>query len=152
MALRLTPLTEHYCRLLAPRVSEGDRQDCVVHDYDPEAALLAGLNGGPCCAVLDGLEVIGAFGWTYEGTIWSLWAELSPEQVKWIMRYTAEMVRQIMRDAKRPLMNAVWEGNRHTISWLKRSHCFDFLDTTLEYQDKVFLPFFVKPLGELEHV
>lgn len=153
MKLYLAPLTETLCILLGKKLCAADLIDCAAHDYDGEAALRDCMDGGPSCAVMDGLTVVGALGWTDAGYIWSLWMDLTPEQSREIMRWTPKLIKEMAHDAARPLCNVVWEGNDRTIAWLKASHCFTFLDNQrLSYKDRVFLPFFVKPLGDLQHV
>lgn len=150
--LKLVPLTDLLCGNIGERLSQADLIDCAAHDYDGVAALRDCMLGGPSCAVCHGDDPIGAIGWTEEGYIWSLWTDLTRDQMRAVMARTPELIRQMAQDAQRPLMNVVWEGNRATRAWLRASHCFDFLEDRLQYKGKTFIPFFVKPLGDLAHV
>lgn len=147
------PMTESYCEMLGPRLSEEDLRDCAAHDFDGTLALKSALGGGPCLGVFwEDHSLLGAMGWTFEGFIWSLWGDLTAEQGRELMKWAPSVIQEMAREAGRPLCNVVWEGNRRTIAWLKATHCFDFLPCTHEYKGLNWLPFFVKPLGELAHV
>lgn len=148
-------------RDLAGRLRDGDVQDCLAHEHTPEEALLGGWQGGPSWGVWDGDCLIGAGGWTFDGAIWTLWSDLTRSQSLALMRVTPSWARKIAEHAnehikwyqpERRLQNAVWEDNRLTIAWLRATRCVDFLDTRLQFGDKWFIPFFLKPLAELPNV
>lgn len=147
-------LAAHHCRRLAPEVCEPDRLDLIAHGADPASALESALScPGEAWAVgyHDG-PVLGAFGWTEEGSIWSMWRDLSRGEQKRLLKMTPQVIRAIAEDAQRPLSNVVWEGNRRVIAWLRASKCFTFLDSRFIWEDRPYIPFFVKPLGDLPHV
>ena len=151
----MAPLAPGHCADLAPTVCEADRLDLISHGFNPEAALETALGEpGEAWAVgyADG-TVLGAFGWTEEGSIWSMWKNLTRGEQKRLLKLTPQVVRAMVEDAKRPLGNVVWEGNKRVISWLRASKCFTFLDTDpYVWEGRPYLPFFVKPLGDLLNV
>lgn len=152
--LWMKPLAKHHCTRLAPLVCEADRLDLIAHNSDPEAALETALKEpGEAWAVgyHDG-PILGAFGWTEAGAVWSVWADLTRGEQRRLLRLTPEVVLAVAQDAKRPLGNVVWEGNTRVLSWLKASKCFTFLDNHLLWEGRRYIPFFVKPLGDLIHV
>ncbi|WP_420381678.1 hypothetical protein [Novosphingobium sp.] len=150
----IAPLAKHHCQLLAPLVCEADRLDLIAHGSDAGAALATALQvpGGAWAAGYHDGPLWGAFGWTEEGSIWSMWRELTRGEQKRLLKLTPEVVRALAEDAGRPLGNVVWEGNSRVISWLKASKCFTFLDNPFMFEDRPYMPFFVKPLGDLLNV
>jgi hypothetical protein len=151
------PLTPYWCAVLGPKVREADKVDCIAHDQDATQALLAGCGAGPAAAILDikTRQPVGAVGWTFDGNIWSLWIDLTPEQSRELMRHTKSAVFFMATRAAEVgvlLSNVVWDQNRTTLAWLRASKCFDFPRGEMHHGGKTFLPFFVKPLEELIHV
>jgi hypothetical protein len=152
MDLGVSELTRSSCTSLGPLIRAADVIDCAAHDYDPVEALFSGLSEGPSWLVTNQGMPIGAVGWTYAGAIWSLWRDLSIVESLALLKATPAAVRFIAAQAQRPLGNVVWEGNVVTRAWLAASGCFEFLDSAFQHHDKVYLPFHVKPFGDLPNV
>lgn len=146
-------LTPEHCEALAPHVCEEDRRDLVAHDSDPHAALQSALRvpGEAWAAGLaEGGEVLGAFGWTSLGTIWSMWRPLTRCEARDALTWAPHFIQAMVEDAGMRLGNIVWEGNSQTIRWLEATNCFTFLDKHLTLGNRSYVPFLTKPLtGDL---
>ena len=143
-------LTQDIVRELAPRIREADRMDCKAHDADPETGLIMGLHSGNAWAATWDNEVIGAFGWHEEnGTIWSLWAELTHEQSRAAMLRAPDVIKSLVKLAGGPLCNWVRTDNLLTMAWLRASKCFDFVGEPVEHRGHLYRHFITKPLGDL---
>jgi len=138
---------------LAPRIREADLRDLTLHEGDPEQALISGLSSGEAYAVLHEGTVIGAGGWTVEGAIWTLWADLTLGQSKQLLKWSRPWARVIAIRAKRPLSNVYLRGNTTTERWLKATRCVNILDDhPIQWQGREYIPFHLKPLEELPYV
>jgi hypothetical protein len=79
--------------------------------------------------------------------------DLTRGEQKRLLKLTPQVIRAVVEDAKRPLSNVVWEGNKRVIAWLRASKCFTFLDKqSVIWEGRPYIPFFVKPLGDLINV
>lgn len=143
---------------LGPLIRETDRRDCVAHDCNPELALLDAFTAGRAWTALWNLDVgepqpLGCFGWTHTGFIWSLWVDLTREQSLALMSRAQSVIKGMAREAGAAgiasLCNTVRTDNLLTIAWLRASKCFDFPRPAIEHDGHRYLPFFVKPLGDL---
>lgn len=141
---------------LATKIREADVIDCEAHGVTPLEAIHQGIAFGPTYVVTDAdvMEFdrpvfLGVVGWTPEGSIWSLWRDLTAGQSLALLRAAPAAIRFIAECARRPLSNVCWEGNTQTLAWLRATNCFTFLDSRLQLGDKLMVPFFVKPIGDL---
>jgi hypothetical protein len=144
--LDISPLNVDLCHELAPRVSEGDRIDLLAHGYEPLGALLDGVDAeGQAWGVrVDGVAV-GAFGWTSEGSIWSLWSNLTMTQKVALLRLSPAFISAMVKDSGLRLSNLVWEGNEVTRKWLEATGCFEFfIDMPQVWDNKNYIPFAVR--------
>lgn len=147
------PLNYGHILQLAPKLQASDLADLTLHEGDPEGALISGLSSGEAYAVLDGDTVIGAGGWTVEGAVWSLWADLSKGQAKELLRWAARWARVIAIRSKRPLGNVYRSGNHKTARWLKLTKCVTILDDhPIMWNGQTYIPFHLKPLEDLPYV
>lgn len=147
---RLAPLTEEDGNNLAPHVSEAYRLDLAASGNNPVVALEHALEEpGQAWAVLDvedASHVLGAFGWTEAGSIWSMWRLLTRTESKELLKLAPRFIAALVQDAGRQLGNIVWEGNGEVIRWLEATECFTLLvDRGLTYEDRRFIPFVTKP-------
>lgn len=148
-ALTAIPLTWEHCVALAPRISHEDTLECLAMGHTPIQALAGGCMLGEGFAVIrsDSYTPVGAFGWTTEGTIWSLWSELSPKESAQVLRDTGQWVRTlVMRSPFEELHNHVATANGRALKWLRRSGAFWVQDEDAE-DDRGFLYFETRPLG-----
>lgn len=164
MTLSTEALRWDYVKRLAPFIRRSDVVECAVNGNTPEESMLWALEAGRgrSWVVLDEGCPIGAYGWTQHGAIWSLWADLLPDQAKDVARNTAGYIRAVVANWERsgqmpqfnvPLRNAVWEDNRHALAWLRASHCFNIkVDEPILIGHRRFIPFETKTLGELANV
>lgn len=146
------PLRQDHIEALAPHVSEADRLDLLAADYDPETALQQALlePGEAWAAGSREGHILGAFGWTEAGAVWSMWRPLTRGEQRTILKLTPRLVRALVRDAGGiPLGNVTYVGNTQIIDWLKATNCFTFLDSEFIWRERAYVPFFVKPLGDL---
>lgn len=121
------PFTAAHARQLAPKIGEVDLKEIRLAGYpDAESALLSGLKVGPCWGVLDEGEVLGVFGYSAQGIIWSFWSTLTKRQALTVLRHTRDYVsRMVKRSGKPILVNAVLRENTPVLRWLEASKCFD---------------------------
>src|SRR5207253_1147506 len=100
VSLCTEPLTWEHCQSIAPRLAAGDHFECLALGRTPEQSLAMGLLMGPAWAVCRGNtgSPIGAFGYTPQGTVWSLWTKLTTGEAFTVLgetpKWVAEMVRQ----------------------------------------------------------
>lgn len=168
MSLVPVPLTYQHIRDLAPRVRAADIADLTVHGNDPEQALVSGMTAGEAYAIMDTGNpkpawlpdsawdegrVIGAGGWTVTGGAWTLWADLTRQQSRALLKIAPAWARIMAIRAKRPLGNYFLTGNTVTERWLRATGCVTILDGhEMLWQDRSYTPFFVKPLEALPYV
>ena len=152
---QLTPVPLNYGHILslAPRMRQADLLDLTVHGGDPEGALVSGLASGEAYAVLSDGVVIGAGGWTVEGSIWTLWADLTTPQARELLRWAGRWARVLAIRSKRPLSNVFLRGNTLTERWLRLTRCVDIdYANPIHWQGRDYLAFRLKPLEELPYV
>lgn len=123
---------------LAPKVARGDAKECAENGLTTEEAMaIGGMSGGAYIAMWDfapespafirSPRPIGVFGWTTHGVIWSLWADLTLEQQKAVLRESPKWVRQLVAESGcLSLRNRIHMDNITTLRWLKATDCFDF--------------------------
>lgn len=118
-------LTWGICRQLGKKIRPEDAIECLHKGYTPEMAMFSGIGTGEAYAAFHGLSAIGAFGWTKEGRVWSLWAPLTKAESLSVLRQTPEWVSRMVAHSGRPFLdNKVHALNRKAIAWLKASKCF----------------------------
>lgn len=130
------PLAWDHCVDLAERVREGDGLECRAMGNTPLQALSAGIMTGKARAALRPSSsrssaspagaCIGAWGWTFHGTIWSLWAaDMSPKEKLHLLRETPERVSAILKESSRDyLWNYIAANNPVGLAWLRASKSF----------------------------
>jgi hypothetical protein len=153
----IRPLRPVHCENLAPHVSEEDRRDLLASDYSPETALQSALQEeGEAWAVglgTDESHVLGAFGWTTRGAIWSMWRPLTLTERKHLLKLAPRFIEAMSADANRLLGNLVCVENEQIIAWLRATGCITLLDTHLTFNERDYVPFIVTPRqGDLTSV
>lgn len=130
-----TPLTLRLAADLAPWIRKADLDDLKRHDLGIDYALATALvTPGEAWAVMhkqgpnSPSELIGAGGWTCEGVVWTLWADLSRGQARDVLRMAVPYARILSIRAKQPLYNFYRADNAATEHFLKATGCVDFLD------------------------
>lgn len=145
--LTAVPLTWEHCEALAGRIADEDTSECLAMGHTPLQALAGGCMLGEGFAVIraDSFTPVGAFGWTTEGTIWSLWAELSPKESVQVLRESGVWVRTlVLRSPFDALHNHVATANRRALKWIRTTGAF-WIDDPEPTAD--FLYFETRPLG-----
>lgn len=125
--LTAVPLTWEHCGALAGRIAEGDTIECLAMGNTPLQALAGGCMMGEGFAAIraDSFTPVGAFGWTREQTIWSLWSELSLKESAQVLRNTGAWVQTlVIRSPFTELHNYVSNTNERAVKWLERSGAF----------------------------
>ena len=136
---------------LGANLAESDRLECL--SGDPMAVLAGATTTGQAWTALDGDRILGAYGYTDEGTIWSLWSELSREESMAVLLHTPLWVRTMLHESGREwLYNFVSVGNEQAIAWLKLSGCFDVSDRVVTFSGMSARYFRTKPKKALAHV
>lgn len=126
-SLHTTGLTWEHCESLAPRLAAGDNFECLALGRTPEQSLAMGLLMGPAWAVCRGGTgtPIGAFGYTPQGTVWSLWAQLSTGEAFRVLDGTSAWVREMVHQSGLPVLhNYAACANRAALTWLRLAKCF----------------------------
>jgi hypothetical protein len=121
------PLAWDHCVDLSERIRPGDRMECLSMGNSPLQALSTGIMTGKASAALRRSGAcMGAFGWSFQGTIWSLWAsDLTTKEKLQILRQTPEWVSSFVQTSGRDyLWNYVAANNIMGIAWLRASRCF----------------------------
>lgn len=161
--MKLEPgiLSWHSCAVLADVIRQEDLLECSGKPFD---ALLLGMrSGGDCwtCVAQPDDHVayprlLGAFGYTDHGTIWSLWRDLSTRESLAILRHTPLWVRTMLEASGREfLFNFVHVDNHPAVGWLHKSNCFliDYAHPVqLNGALKLAYAFQTKPLEDLPSV
>lgn len=143
---------------LAPRVRQADRDDLKTQGEGPDHALvLAMALPGEAWAVMwqaggEEAQVIGAGGWTEEGVIWTLWADLSLGQARAVMRMVVPYARIMSIRAQRPLSNFYAMRNNATEKFLKATRCIDFTGDVRYFSGRYWNHFTLKPLKDMPDV
>lgn len=122
--LTASPLTYSDIFQFAPRVRIGDLKETdgqAVH-----AMSFALRTKGEKWIVNDGpFNRVGAFGWTENGAIWSLWSDLTLGQAKQVFQETPKWVSHMVEASGRDFLeNHVDQDNKMALRWLKASRCF----------------------------
>ncbi len=144
------PLTERHAKLFSHRIRRADLDDLHTSGQYPYAALLDAIEAGEAYGIWDGIDIIGAGGWTRDGNVWSLWTDLSVSQSKALIKNAVPWARIIAIRARRPLGNFFLRGNTVTDGWLRLTRCVEILDDRpLTWQGRTYIPFYLKPLEEL---
>lgn len=127
---------------LAPHVCAADCEEIAEAGYaDPLACLLDGIQQGPCFGAWDGNTIIGVYGYTRGGLIWSFWRDLTRAQARAVFRFTRPMVAEMVAKSGHPfLYNVVLRSHTKAVAWLKRCGCFEVRDVG----DFAFIPFATK--------
>lgn len=150
------PLRRRHIPLLHPYIREADLADMKVAGMGADQALAYGLFNGPSWGIWDkDTSIIGAGGYTTQGSVWSLWADLSPEQSRGIMARAGEWARFIrsFAGADKWLWNVYLQGNRQTEAFLRASHCVNIdKENPIQHDGRVFIPFHLKTAEELSRV
>lgn len=125
--LRADPLTWECCFTLPLKLREIDLKE--THGMPVDALAYAKrTDGGKSWEVRTDdhhRTLLGAFGFTGKGTIWSLWADLSLAQAREILDETAPWVdHMVFLSGREFLFNYVDVENRLAIKWLSLSGCF----------------------------
>lgn len=140
---------------LAPNIREHDLADMKTEGMTAEDALFYGHASGRSWGVVWEDRCIGAGGFTDEGAIWSLWADLTPEQSRWVLSQ-ASFWAQIIREKAGPnkwLWNVYLQGNRLSETFLRATHCVNIdKEHPIEHEGRVFIPFHLKSAEELSRV
>jgi len=146
--------THEDAEALAPIMRQADIRDLIVHQSSPRDALLQVFNeGGEAWSVHSGRGIIGAGGWTQRGIVWSLWADLTFEESKALMRTVVPWARIIAIRAKRPLSNVFVKGNHQTEHFLLATRCVTtFPQAEILHEGRTYIPFMLKPIEDMPHV
>lgn len=139
MSLKVVPLTWELAREFAPTVSIADAVECRRMGMSVEFALMTGIFeatiiGCRAYAVVeDEKTVVGAFGTTHHGAIWSLWANLTRAQKLQVLQETPEWVATLKRfyrhHGRPPLGNLVDADNKQALDWIRHTGCFEIAET-----------------------
>lgn len=136
---------------LAPTLSPIDETEVVTMGRSPLDALAyaAMLPQSQAVFNLEG-DIKGAYGWTNQGTIWSLFGGLTKGESLQVLKHTKARVIACLEDSKQPfLCNIIWEQNRRGIRWLKASQCFS-IDPYLKAVGGLGFHYFqTKPIEEI---
>jgi len=150
--LEVRELTWQDAQSIARRLHPDDAYECAAMGRTPEGSMAwVILSGQPSWCVYRTCTgtPVGAFGFTTEGTIWSLWTALGRRESLMVLEHTRPWVTRMATDflkvAEVPntLSNLVAKRNQRGITWLKMSKCFGF-GTPVEINGEGWLPFFVK--------
>jgi hypothetical protein len=139
--------------MLGAQVREEDRRECL--DGNPWRALTHATQlGGDCWTALrngDPDDILGAYGWTDLGTIWSLWRKLTRAESLSVLTHTPLWVREMLRASGRAyLYNRVYAHNKSALAWLTLSKCFTIsTDKELTEAGQVIHYFETRPLEHL---
>lgn len=131
--LQLEPkaLTWAYACELAPVIRKADLLECR---NDPLGMFVYGMHSGDawtCWHVNEDWrppveKLMGAYGYTDEGTIWALFRDLSLIESMAVLRHTRLWVRSLLAQSRQPwLYNFVHVDNEAAVGWLVATGCFD---------------------------
>lgn len=131
--LRAVPLHWDHCQELALKLPSSEKMECLANGYTIEQALAAGLLFGMSWAVLRGgptvnlEDPVGAFGYTNQGAIWSLWGPLTFPEQRDILRMSRFWIPHLVELSGRPVLrNAVHQDNTKARAWLEATRCIGF--------------------------
>jgi hypothetical protein len=125
--LRALPLTWDHCQELSLKLASSEKMECLANGYTPEQALAAGLLFGLSWAVLRDGSPIGAFGYTLQGAVWSLWGPLTRKESVTVLRLSRDWIPHLVQLSGRAVLtNAVHEDNKKALDWLKATGCVEF--------------------------
>lgn len=121
------PLTTAAALVLGSKLRCDDQREVVLMGGDPTTAISTGLLTSELSrGIYDGNEIIGAFGYTSTGVVWSLYADLTPAQSRSILFQAPGWIGRMRRTHGQPLWNYVPADHKKTIRWLKATGCIDF--------------------------
>lgn len=109
---------------LSKRLSAHAMEECAAGGHAPFDALASGGMYGKGYMALKPSEgiALGAWGWTRLGTIWSLWADLSPEEALQIYRLAPGEAQRMLAESGQPrLYNAVPSHHKETLRWVEHA-------------------------------
>lgn len=153
--LHVEPLTIKAGEELAPTLRHMDRLEVTAHGFTPKDALwFAAMNPSRSWALYGPDGIIGAFGYSTLGTIWSLFTLLTPKECVVITKETPRWVKAMVEDSGLPtLANAVATANLQAVRWLKSSGAFTLNEARgYSFGGLNWLPFQTKPLSELSPI
>lgn len=145
--LTIGSLEREHIPNLAARLSAGDRRECLDLGVSPEAALMAGYRGAFSLVVYRGEAdyPVGAFGVTGAGIVWSLWADLTPDEMRYLRQEAPHWIEWMAINVHGgPLRNHVSVANRQALLWIHRTGCFDVADTPHQINGRDYLHFQTK--------
>lgn len=123
------PLTWEHCQALGPRLTPEEATEVSHSGLDPTQALAYGLLFGFSRAAVreDTAEPVGAYGYTPEGVIWSLWAPLTRKESVQVLRAAPTWIAGLVARSGLPkLHNAVSADNRPALRWLNATRAVRF--------------------------
>lgn len=160
--LRAVPLTWPLAEALSLRLTSSETMECLANGLQPSQALASGLLFGVSWAVLK-VELkrssqdqpfaehptpVGAYGFTHEGVIWSLWGPLSRKDSVAVLKLAPEWIAHLVALSRRSrLKNMVHADNAMALAWLQKTDCINLdlanprrnLDGTDSYAFETFL-------------
>lgn len=117
---------------LATAMGAADINECLAFGVTPLQALAFATVSDPqtsFAACLANGEVMGALGWTKDGSIWSLWRPLSRRLAKEVIERTDEVVHMMVTRSDRDyLSNFVHSEHTVAIRWIRHSGVFKIDD------------------------
>ncbi len=141
------------CQDLAPRLTRADAFECLHLGQQPLGALATGLMFGNawCVQRAHTGRPVGAFGFTAEGVIWSLWTSMGLKERKAVLRETPGYVLDMLTSWEAsggvgPLKNHIAGQNKQSIAWLKATRCFHVSRDAVWLMDEDFYPFHTLPV------
>lgn len=150
--LRLRQMRRTDASSLALSPAEG--AECVAVGLSPKIALLMGYLEGPAWAVERTVSgsLVGCFGYTRTGVIWSLWGSLGRAERAQLAGETIPWVSAMVTAYGGRLSNHVSVDNKVARLWLHKTGCFEWADEPHLVAGKPFLRFTTKPLRELDRM
>jgi hypothetical protein len=145
--LEAEALSWDHCVSLADRLVAGDAKECTSMGHSPKQALAYGLLCGQAYAAVRASTgtPVGAFGYTPEGTIWSLWTKLSRGEACQVLREGPAWIHALTQTSRlHRLYNFVDVENPMAIEWLRATGCFDFGASPVERNGAQYLYFRTK--------
>jgi hypothetical protein len=132
---------------LSRLVRHGDLLECGRHG--PIAALMLGTHkDGKAWTALHGDRLLGAFGWTAYGTIWSLWRDLTLGEAREVLRRTPQWVdSMVFQSGRQFLYNYVACDNVAALGWLRRSGSFAIDYNAVQHKGMDFPMYYFRTSG-----
>lgn len=152
LPLEVRPLSWPDCQDLAPRLTRADAFECLHLGQQPLGALATGLMFGNCWCVYRAHtgRPVGAFGFTADGVIWSLWTSMGLKERKTVLKETPGWVLKMVEEWEHlggvgPLKNHIAGQNKLSIAWLKATRCFHVSRDAVWLMGEDFYPFHTHP-------